>query len=43
LKITRFVIALRPETIASADRALVVDKRVVQSIPPQLHGVGVVG
>lgn len=41
MQITRIVIAHRPETIASAQRALRVINGAVQSIPSQLHEVGV--
>lgn len=43
LAITRVVIAHRPETIASARRALVMANGAVQSIPSQLHEVEVAG
>jgi ATP-binding cassette subfamily B protein RaxB len=43
LKITRIVIAHRPETIASADRVLVVNNGVVQPIPPQPREVELAG
>ncbi|HET7162029.1 MAG TPA: ATP-binding cassette domain-containing protein, partial [Rhodanobacteraceae bacterium] len=41
MQITRIVIAHRPETIASAQRALRVINGAVQSIPSRLHDVGV--
>ncbi|MGH9437956.1 MAG: peptidase domain-containing ABC transporter, partial [Terriglobia bacterium] len=43
LAITRIVIAHRPETIASAQRALLVASGAVQPISPQLHEVEVAG
>jgi ATP-binding cassette subfamily B protein RaxB len=43
LAITRIVIAHRPETIASAQRALLVANGAVQPIPSQLQEMEVVG
>ena len=43
MRITRIVIAHRPETIASAQRAMMVINGAVQPIPPQLHEVEVAG
>jgi len=43
MQITRIVIAHRPETIASAHRALVLVNGAVKFIPPRLHEVEVVG
>lgn len=43
MRITRIVIAHRPETIASVQRALLVANGAVQPIPPRLHEVEVVG
>src|SRR5690348_10231924 len=43
MQITRIVIAHRPETIASAQRALLVANGAVQPIPSQLHEMEVAG
>jgi ATP-binding cassette subfamily B protein RaxB len=43
MPITRIVIAHRPETIVSAQRALLVANGAVQPIPSQLHEVEVAG
>jgi ATP-binding cassette subfamily B protein RaxB len=43
MRITRIVIAHRPETIASAQRALLVANGAVQPIPSHLHEVEVAG